>query len=161
MNRRMAPRGFTLIEMMMVVAIIGILASIALPNFANAQARAKKAERDVMIDAIARGVQAYVARNGGLPPDGAPNPADAPGTTPKALDLTLAGWRAIELHVEGSVYYQYRFFGQTGPMRVDVRGWGDLDGDGAESSRTVRYEFQDGSMRITGDDRVPTSDNWY
>jgi type IV pilus assembly protein PilA len=54
-------KGFTLIELMIVVAIIGILAAIAIPNFMNYQCKAKQTEAKSLLGSIRVAQEAYRA----------------------------------------------------------------------------------------------------
>jgi type II secretion system protein G len=60
---REAERGFTLIELMIVVAIIAILAGILIPNFVNARAQAQTAACESNLRAIATALELYYADN--------------------------------------------------------------------------------------------------
>lgn len=54
-------KGFTLVELMVVVAIIGLLAALAIPNFIRFQARSKQSEAKTSLKAIFQGEKSYYA----------------------------------------------------------------------------------------------------
>lgn len=62
-------KAFTLIELLIVVAIIGILAAIAVPNFLNAQLRAKLARETAQMKTISDALEMYRMDNNSYPND--------------------------------------------------------------------------------------------
>ncbi|MBZ0257327.1 prepilin-type N-terminal cleavage/methylation domain-containing protein, partial [bacterium] len=90
-------KAFTLIELLIVVAIIGILAAIAVPNFLNAQMRAKITRVKADFRTISTGFSMYQLDRNAYPPDPG-GPCDdwiayARMTTPVAYMSSLETFR--------------------------------------------------------------------
>ncbi len=100
--KRTLQKGFTLIELMIVVAIIGILAAVALPAYQDYTVRAKITEAMTTLSACKTGVAEFLQSNGAFPAD-----ANAAGCSTAATKyvtgLTVAAATgAITVTIQGT-----------------------------------------------------------
>jgi len=100
--------GFTLIELMIVVAIIGILAAIAIPNFLRFQLKAKSSEGKTNLAAIRTAEESYFAEYG-VYVSALPSPP-AIGNNQKVVfshPVAGKGFDQLGWEPEGRVFFNY------------------------------------------------------
>jgi type IV pilus assembly protein PilA len=156
-------RGFTLIELMMTVSIIGLLAAIAIPSFIGYQLRSRAAERPTIQRAIHDAVTFLNVRDGKFPTDlggGSTgitcpaNPPGAPGTAKRIFVESSGDWAKLSMTIEGALYYTYDVVGQAGVggRWHDIMATGDLDGDGALHVDTQSWTYVAEALTAFADD---------
>jgi prepilin-type N-terminal cleavage/methylation domain-containing protein len=149
-RRRTGQGGFTLIELMIVCAIIGILAAIAIPMFLSSQARTRRSEAYGNLSAISRAQKSFQATKGIFHDSGLPYPnpgGGGPGTTKMNWDAASeAAFGELGWAPEGQVYYSYHTNTTdncTCTVCFTATAYGDVDGDGNLSA--VMYVQNQGS----------------
>lgn len=141
-------RGFTLIELMIVVAIIAILASIAIPSFLNMRLRARRAELPTNIDGMSTAEKAYFIEFDSFTTVGScrsvasqtNNPRQAAAFEP-AYCSSQAGYDSFLLLgwiPDGRIYGHY--YASQIPVGVEIYGESDVDGDGTTAEYTISID---------------------
>jgi prepilin-type N-terminal cleavage/methylation domain-containing protein len=98
--------GFSLIELMVVVSIIAVLSTIAIPLFQSYQLRTRTAEVKTNLTAIRTAEESYYAEWGSyLAAD--PEPAVVPGSTPVVFNDKTTAVGTLGLKPEGRVVFSY------------------------------------------------------
>lgn len=141
-------KGFTIIELMIVIAIIGFLAMVSVPSLKKFLAKAKRTEAHLNLSSLATAQKVYWAEHGTY-----------------TDDLQALGWKP-----EGEVHYSYGFPGSEGKNNIvgklgggtaglasgkaDKQGFiavaaGDIDGDGEPDIITID---QNNKITIEKDD---------
>ena len=95
-------QGFTLIELMIVVAIIGILAAVALPAYQDYTTRAKISEVMAAASSCKTGVAEFIQTNAAFPPDANSAGCDVTGSKYVAAGMTVGGAGLITVTVQGT-----------------------------------------------------------
>ena len=149
--RRRLAGGFTLVELMIVVAILGVLAGVAIPAFMKYLRRSKTAEAGGNLGKIVHGAVAYFdvdhadsagsvlpkcfpgtpgqwfnsINSSGLPATGCcPTRCDSRSSNPNGPDVWTGNWAALSFSVTDPHYYKYAFTGQCCPSSGSCNGVG-------------------------------------
>lgn len=168
---RQTSSGFTLIELMIVVAIIGILAAVAIPAFVKYTKKSKAAETSELLRKMMEGARAYYmdVHRVGTGFSGTSVSLKFPetvGRTPAAscctfghkcpggaISWTDPTWEALLFEVKDPHYYRYSFTSVDGSptSTFTAIAEGDLDCDGVLSTHTLYGEGGEDDVKTAAD----------
>jgi prepilin-type N-terminal cleavage/methylation domain-containing protein len=135
--RRESPKGFTLIELMIVCAIIGILSTVAYPAYKFMAAKAKRTERAIHVTNFVRTLRDMYNDKGQAFPGGGflgllnPPLVGIANSSQKTFNKNQAGWTQLSYAPDGPVRYYYQIEAASGNGWGLIVVWatGDMDDD--------------------------------
>jgi type II secretion system protein G len=155
-NRTRPPRagesGFTLIELMVVVAIVGVLASLAIPKFLEYMKKAKRTEAEVHLVAISKAADSSFIENAFYPQGiQASSPAVACcQQANKMCAVDANDWNGVpmwdELGFEMTQPFRFQYdYSSAAPNAYEAHAIGDLDCDGIAVAFTMSGDASTGA----------------
>jgi len=121
--------GFTLLELMITLAVVGVLAAIAIPLLASYQLRSKSAEAKTNLAAIRVLEESYYSEYQMYRSANA-EPAAIPGTVAVAFDDVSSDFGPLGFMPEGQVYFSYGIAVSADGSGFTADAGADIDGDG-------------------------------
>jgi prepilin-type N-terminal cleavage/methylation domain-containing protein len=156
--------GFTLIELMIVVAIIGILAAVAIPAFMDYMKKSKKTEASLQLNKIAKNNKTYYITNSHFVTDAGPTLPGAGGaacTGPNGKFATVdwssqLGWKDLDFQIDEPNLFSYTYTGAA--TTASATAVGDLDCDAKLITYTLNMTSLNGNPAGTLTEPPPNSD---